>query len=283
VLRERPDNEGAREGLAEVDVAAGAAEATLGAVPETPDGRLLAALAHHALGDSGAARRLLFGTDGQPESASALPHRRAAHASLARALAAPEDPDFVFVGGAGRSGTTLLRAMLHAHPRLHAGPEAKLIQLLAEFRETWGGQRPCVPPPLGLGSRSPPVIVGQVLVADDDGPVAGATVSAEPMASCRDPVLPGLPDDGLIAVDVSGPDGSFQLDRLSRLKPYLETPLVSDRCYSLRARAPGFCDGYSVVRLKRGGARVRLRMTRRPNVGCPEDHLDRGSERFGLR
>lgn len=37
----------------------------------------------------------------------------------------------VFVGGAGRSGTTLLRVMLHAHPELCAGPEFKLLPAFA--------------------------------------------------------------------------------------------------------------------------------------------------------
>jgi len=47
------------------------------------------------------------------------------------------EPDFVFVGGAGRSGTTLFRAMLHAHPRIHCGPEAKLVSTLCRQRSVW--------------------------------------------------------------------------------------------------------------------------------------------------
>jgi protein-tyrosine sulfotransferase len=52
----------------------------------------------------------------------------------------PEDdgePDFVFIGGAGRSGTTLFRAMLGAHPRFHCGPEAKLVPAICALREQW--------------------------------------------------------------------------------------------------------------------------------------------------
>lgn len=45
--------------------------------------------------------------------------------------------DFIFIGGAGRSGTTLFRAMLGAHPRLWCGPERKLIPVYAEAHATW--------------------------------------------------------------------------------------------------------------------------------------------------
>lgn len=37
----------------------------------------------------------------------------------------------IFIGGAGRSGTTLLRVMLNAHPNLCAGPEFKMLQPLS--------------------------------------------------------------------------------------------------------------------------------------------------------
>jgi hypothetical protein len=47
------------------------------------------------------------------------------------------EPDFVFIGGAGRSGTTLFRAMLNAHPRIHCGPEAKLVSTLCRQRAAW--------------------------------------------------------------------------------------------------------------------------------------------------
>ncbi len=39
----------------------------------------------------------------------------------------------VFLGGAGRSGTTLLRVMLDAHPRICCGPELKILPSIAEW------------------------------------------------------------------------------------------------------------------------------------------------------
>jgi len=39
----------------------------------------------------------------------------------------------VFIGGAGRSGTTLLRVMLDAHPRICCGPELKVLPSIAEW------------------------------------------------------------------------------------------------------------------------------------------------------
>jgi hypothetical protein len=39
----------------------------------------------------------------------------------------------IFVGGAGRSGTTLLRVMLDAHPRICCGPELKVLPSVAEW------------------------------------------------------------------------------------------------------------------------------------------------------
>ena len=39
----------------------------------------------------------------------------------------------IFIGGAGRSGTTLLRVMLNAHPHLAGGPEFKVTPAIAEL------------------------------------------------------------------------------------------------------------------------------------------------------
>src|SRR5438477_10673197 len=42
----------------------------------------------------------------------------------------------IFVGGAGRSGTTLLRVMLDAHPHICCGPELKVLPSIAEWYQT---------------------------------------------------------------------------------------------------------------------------------------------------
>ncbi len=43
----------------------------------------------------------------------------------------------IFIGGVPRSGTTLFRAMIHAHPRLHCGPERKLIAPIVRTQREW--------------------------------------------------------------------------------------------------------------------------------------------------
>ncbi|MEC7242767.1 MAG: sulfotransferase [Myxococcota bacterium] len=51
------------------------------------------------------------------------------------------EPEFLFIGGAGRSGTTLLRAMLDAHANIDVGPERKIIRGVCELRDQWEGSR----------------------------------------------------------------------------------------------------------------------------------------------
>ena len=41
-------------------------------------------------------------------------------------------PPPIFIGGAGRSGTTLLRVMLDSHRHIACGPELKVGQLIAD-------------------------------------------------------------------------------------------------------------------------------------------------------
>jgi protein-tyrosine sulfotransferase len=47
------------------------------------------------------------------------------------------EPEYLFIGGAGRSGTTLLRVMLDAHENISVGPERKLIRSICGMRTEW--------------------------------------------------------------------------------------------------------------------------------------------------
>jgi hypothetical protein len=61
--------------------------------------------------------------------------------AVATGLAGAEPP--IFIGGAGRSGTTLLRVMLDSHSRIACGPELKVLPTLAylweDLRTKWSG------------------------------------------------------------------------------------------------------------------------------------------------
>jgi len=43
----------------------------------------------------------------------------------------------IFIGGMPRSGTTLIRAMLDAHPRVRCGEETHVIPLALRFQKRW--------------------------------------------------------------------------------------------------------------------------------------------------
>jgi hypothetical protein len=47
------------------------------------------------------------------------------------------EPTYLFIGGAGRSGTTLVRAMLDAHSGIYCGPEIKLVNGICEMHKAW--------------------------------------------------------------------------------------------------------------------------------------------------
>ncbi len=135
--------EEARPGTPEATLALAEAEIGLGRVgdavarlssageSESVDERILR---HVAEGHRGGARQ---GPSDIDDARLLAGHRRA-HAVRIGRVVPPEEPAFVFIGGAGRSGTTLLRAMLHAHPRLQCGPEVKLVPELLRARERWG-------------------------------------------------------------------------------------------------------------------------------------------------
>ncbi|XP_038618921.1 protein-tyrosine sulfotransferase 2 [Tachyglossus aculeatus] len=48
-----------------------------------------------------------------------------------------KDTPLVFVGGVPRSGTTLMRAMLDAHPEVRCGQETRIIPRLLAMRQAW--------------------------------------------------------------------------------------------------------------------------------------------------
>ncbi len=53
------------------------------------------------------------------------------------ALSPRRDREFVFIGGAVRSGTSLLAARLSLHPRLHCAPDLKLVPVLGRAHRQW--------------------------------------------------------------------------------------------------------------------------------------------------
>ena len=50
----------------------------------------------------------------------------------------------IFIGGAGRSGTTLLRVMLDSHPIICCGPELKVTPLIAQMWHTFQSAQPAL-------------------------------------------------------------------------------------------------------------------------------------------
>lgn len=50
----------------------------------------------------------------------------------------------IFIGGAGRSGTTLLRVILDSHPRIYCGPELKVTPLIGQMWHTFHAAQPAL-------------------------------------------------------------------------------------------------------------------------------------------
>lgn len=127
-LQRRSDLEEAHLGLAEIDLGAlRFDEAHRRIEPlmpgEHPDVYALMGCVAHACGRYGRAADLADEATGLSDRGWLAPHRAEFLDWLC--CRAPNEPEHVFIGGAGRSGTTLLRAMLDAHPRLRCGPEVK--------------------------------------------------------------------------------------------------------------------------------------------------------------
>lgn len=43
----------------------------------------------------------------------------------------------IFIGGMPRSGTTLIRAMLDAHPDVRCGEETRVVPRILQMRQQW--------------------------------------------------------------------------------------------------------------------------------------------------
>jgi protein-tyrosine sulfotransferase len=139
-IDQRPEQEDALLGLAEAAIWSQQLPAARSIVEpllpaEHPDAWALMGCIHHAEGRyaeaAAVASEALLRADGEWLS----PHRLEFLDWLEAARA--DEPAYIFIGGAGRSGTTLLRAMLHAHPRIHCGPEAKVVPMVAAMRQQW--------------------------------------------------------------------------------------------------------------------------------------------------
>lgn len=65
---------------------------------------------------------------------------RSAGAQRRRELDAPvegRDLPLIFIGGVPRSGTTLMRAMLDAHPDVRCGQETRVVPRILQMRQHW--------------------------------------------------------------------------------------------------------------------------------------------------
>lgn len=74
------------------------------------------------------------------DSASVMVKRdavRYSHSSDNRAYPYYQDMPLIFIGGMPRSGTTLMRVMLDAHPEVRCGEETRVIPRLLGLKHQW--------------------------------------------------------------------------------------------------------------------------------------------------
>ncbi|EGT45552.1 hypothetical protein CAEBREN_13290 [Caenorhabditis brenneri] len=73
------------------------------------------------------------GDDGNDESEEEHSHQLAVPSDVGYNRSSP----FIFIGGVPRSGTTLMRAMLDAHPEVRCGEETRVIPRVLNLRSQW--------------------------------------------------------------------------------------------------------------------------------------------------
>ncbi len=165
------------------------AHGVLDALPESVDKALIAHCSRQATGNDPGLGHLLW-DDSKPR----LAHRVVLLEALRRA--STDDARPIFVGGAGRSGTTLFRAMLHAHPKLHAPPELRWVPSIAELFDDWDVALRPVLSDVGL---------------PDDRP-------REAVRACLDTFLAGIAPPGTRLVEKT-PHNLCHIAALSRIYP----------------------------------------------------------------